>query len=489
MKRWAGLFLVLPWIWPGLDTVAQAQEPPRPIRALLVTGGCCHDYGRQKDLLTRGISRRAHVEWTVAYDRDTTTRHKNPIYDNPDWAKGFDVVVHDECSSDVRDMAAIESILRPHKDGLPGVVLHCAMHCYRTEGWNRRMATPWMQFTGLISTGHGPQRPIAVTYLDKDSPITRTLGDWTTVDEELYNNAAGRLEPTARPLARGKQGRAESIVAWTNTYNGKTRVFGTTLGHNNQTVGDPRYLDLVTRGLLWAVDKLEDRYLRADAELVPEDLARGKPATASSTRSPDHQPGAAVDGKPNTRWCADGDSVPQWWQVDLGKPQDLTGLRIVWEQDGVNYRFKVEGSEDGKSWTMLWDQTQSDARDQERTHDVLAREVRFVRITVTRLQRGAWASFFEFQVFGTEKVPAPAGASATPRPLRQAGRNGLLGEVHAPAGFQVTLFAKPPDVRYPTCLAAAPTGEVFVGIDENGSLDANPRRGRVVRCIDQDDRR
>ena len=26
-------------------------------------------------------------------------RHKNPVYDNPDWAKGFDVIVHDECSS------------------------------------------------------------------------------------------------------------------------------------------------------------------------------------------------------------------------------------------------------------------------------------------------------------------------------------------------------------------------------------------------------
>jgi len=36
-----------------------------------------------------------------------------------------------------------------------------------------------------------------------------------------------------------------------HTYNGKAPVFCTSLGHNNQTVDDPRYLTLVTRGLLW----------------------------------------------------------------------------------------------------------------------------------------------------------------------------------------------------------------------------------------------
>ena len=36
-----------------------------------------------------------------------------------------------------------------------------------------------------------------------------------------------------------------------------------TLGHNTETVADPRYLDLVTRGLLWACGKLEDAYLQS----------------------------------------------------------------------------------------------------------------------------------------------------------------------------------------------------------------------------------
>jgi type 1 glutamine amidotransferase len=249
------------------------NEPARPIRALLVAGGCCHDYENQKGLLTRGLSRRANIQWTIAYDPNSTTRHKNPIYDQPDWSQDFDVVVHDECSSDVNDMNVIETILQPHKNGLPAVVLHCGMHSYRTEGWNKKVATPWMQFTGLISTGHGPQLPIAVKFVDKEHAITKDLGDWTTINEELYNNASGKLEPTAHPLASGtqvytktesgKEVTAEAVVAWTNTYNGKTRVFATTLGHNNATVDDPRYLDLVTRGLLWSLGKLDAEHLKA----------------------------------------------------------------------------------------------------------------------------------------------------------------------------------------------------------------------------------
>ena len=53
----------------------------------------------------------------------------------------------------------------------------------------------------------------------------------------------------------------ETVVAWANQYD-KTRVFSTTVGHNNQTVADGRYLDLITRGLLWSCGKLDSGYLK-----------------------------------------------------------------------------------------------------------------------------------------------------------------------------------------------------------------------------------
>src|SRR5829696_2619385 len=154
---------------------ARAQDDPRPIRALLILGGCCHDYANQQKILADGLAARANVRVTVAYDPDKGTKHLNPVYANKDWAKGFDVIIHDECSADVKDLDVIEdTILKPHKDGLPAVVLHCGMHSYRSEGW-RKAATPWFEFTGMPSTGHGAQRPIAITFTDKDSPITKGM--------------------------------------------------------------------------------------------------------------------------------------------------------------------------------------------------------------------------------------------------------------------------------------------------------------------------
>ena len=241
----------------GIGTPSPAPKPAKPIRALLVLGGCCHDYAHQKDVLAKGLAERANIEVTIAYDPDMGTTHKNPVYENPDWAKGFDVVIHDECTSDVKEIDVVNTILAPHRAGLPAVFLHCGMHSYRTEGFPK--STPWFEFTGMPSTGHGPQVPIAVQFLDTSNPITKDMADWTTVNEELYNNSAGKPLDTAHPLARGTQmvggSPVECVCVWTNTY-GKTRVFATTLGHNTETVSDPRYLNMVTRGLLWTLNKL-----------------------------------------------------------------------------------------------------------------------------------------------------------------------------------------------------------------------------------------
>lgn len=264
----------------GSWLLAQAADAPKPLRVLLVAGGCCHDYATQTKLLKEGIEARIHAEVDIEFNPDKTTKATFPKYASADWAKGYDVVIHDECSADITDPEYVKRILDAHRSGIPAVNLHCAMHCYRWGNFREAVKlgddnAGWYEMIGLQSTGHGPQAPISISFKGNSHSITTGLADWQTINEELYNNI--QIFDSAKPLATGvqiqmpkpKKGEpadpnakgkeATSVVAWTNLYGpNNTRIFSTTIGHNNETVGDARYLDLVTRGILWATVHLKD---------------------------------------------------------------------------------------------------------------------------------------------------------------------------------------------------------------------------------------
>lgn len=262
----------------ALSCLTAADTPP--IKILLLTGGCCHDYKAQKDILKTGIMERLNATVEQIHTDSGSTKPPLPIYGNPEYAKGYDLVIHDECAADISDPVVIQGVLKPHKvDGIPAVNLHCAMHCYRFGNFHDPVKpdadnAAWYEYMGLQSTGHGAQIPIAIHFLDPANPITKGLADWTTIHEELYNNIQIL---TGQGLAKGTQSTPKktkgadgketvtstedvtTVVVWTNLYTDKkTRVFSTTIGHNNETVSDPKYLDLVTRGVLWATNHLAD---------------------------------------------------------------------------------------------------------------------------------------------------------------------------------------------------------------------------------------
>ena len=257
----------------GLTTSLSAEQ--KPLRVLVVAGGCCHDYANQKEFLKKGIEARVNATVEVAYDPTKSTKPLFELFKSPDWGKNFDVVVHDECAADITDQAYVANIVNAHKNGLPAVNLHCAMHSYRWGNYREPVKAgadnaSWYEMLGLQSTGHGPQQPIAITFTDKSHPITTGLADWTTINEELYNNvqvlgaktlATGLQKIPEKKDKKGKvtpASEANAIVAWTNEFGPKkTRIFSTTIGHNNATVEDARYLDLVARAVLWSAGKLE----------------------------------------------------------------------------------------------------------------------------------------------------------------------------------------------------------------------------------------
>ena len=85
--------------------------------------------------------------------------------------------------------------------------------------------------------------------------------------------------------------------------------------------------------------------------------------------------------------------------------------------------------------------------------------------------------------FGFGPPGGPGGGPGANQPINE---TTFREAVKAPEGFDIALFAAPPKVGYPVALAAAPTGELFVAVDEQGSIGRTPGGGKVLRCVDKD---
>src|SRR6476660_515173 len=80
----------------------------KSLKVLMVTGGCCHDYEQQKMILAEGISARANVEFNIVHEEGPAGKgdktHRISIYEKADWAKGYDVILHNECFGGIEDV-------------------------------------------------------------------------------------------------------------------------------------------------------------------------------------------------------------------------------------------------------------------------------------------------------------------------------------------------------------------------------------------------
>lgn len=227
-----------------------AAEKVRPIKALLVTGGGFHDFDAQRKTLVAGLNQRLNLDLTVVQE-GTTREHRMSIYEKADWAAGYDVIIHNECFGMVADKDFVERVAAPHKAGVPAVILHASVHSYRNAPTDE-----WRQVIGQRSMSHEGRHDLDVKVLQADNPVMRGApASWQSAQDELYK--IEKVWPNVVPLAKayGVETKQDHVVVWLNTY-GKGRSFVTTLGHFDATMKTDVYLDLVARGLLWAVGKL-----------------------------------------------------------------------------------------------------------------------------------------------------------------------------------------------------------------------------------------
>jgi len=249
MRLFRGFLAGLLACWAGCVIGA---DTPKPLKALLLTGGGYHDYQKLAPFLTNNLGQRVNITFDVDFTMDRLT--------NKDFAAGYDIVVYDLCF-DEADPAQLENALGAIRTGKPAVMVHCAVHAFRKV---KTMIHEWENGVGMRSKVHDRFEPFQVVKMDEQSPILAGWpAGWKTGGDELYQTI--EFLPNSHPLLSAKSpvdGRVH-IVCWTQTY-GQGRVFATTLGHDMTTAQDPAYLGLLARGLLWSCGKLDSDGKAAD---------------------------------------------------------------------------------------------------------------------------------------------------------------------------------------------------------------------------------
>lgn len=233
---------------------AFTQDRPKPLKGLLITGGCCHDYENQKRIITEGISQRVNIVWDTVHEGGTGRDHKISVYKDKNWAKKYDVIFHNECFGGVKDDKFVESIAAAHHAGVPAIFVHCSLHSYRNAPAG---ADAWRELIGVTSRSHEGKRSVKVVRQNDQHPVMKGFpAEWPTPNGELYK--IEKVWPNCIPLAKayGEDTKKDHTVIWLNTF-GRARVFGTSLGHHNETMNNDVWLNLVSRGLLWTVDRLQ----------------------------------------------------------------------------------------------------------------------------------------------------------------------------------------------------------------------------------------
>jgi type 1 glutamine amidotransferase len=238
-----------------MATIANSALAVEPLRVLMITGGGYHDYNKQKIILSEGVSARANVVWEIVQQENVAPGVLPKVYENEDWAKGFDVILHNECYAKYSKKEVIDRIVKSHVDHKVGVVaIHCAMHTFRDT-----KTKEWDKLIGVESRRHGAKFPIVVKNLAPKHPVMKDFpSNWTSPQGELYHTTPlAETKVLGVGYKTGEEAKTSQTCIWASEYKG-VRTFGVTLGHHNETVSENEYLDLIARAVLWSCDKLND---------------------------------------------------------------------------------------------------------------------------------------------------------------------------------------------------------------------------------------
>ena len=245
---------------------------------------------------------------------------------------------------------------------------------------------------------------LVVTVIDKDGTALDNCPPVTLAIEsgpgEFPTGPSINFAPDSDIAIRDGQ----AAIEFRSYYSGKTIIRATSPGLKSATIqivsrGQPRFMAGKTppvkpRPYVHFSEK------NATNSLIV--LGRDNPTRASS-EAPGHSARLANDGNPATFWQADAGDVNPWFRVDLERVVTVSKINLRFPSAG-NWRYRIEISENGDSWKLLTDQTNSTNSSAERTDVFPAASAagRFVRISVVQVPAEQLAALAEVEVFGTQ---------------------------------------------------------------------------------------
>lgn len=148
--------------------------------------------------------------------------------------------------------------------------------------------------------------------------------------------------------------------------------------------------------------------LMPDPAYNTPNLAEGKQATASSTRSdmripPINYPGLnrvegfaptnAIDGSNGSRWMAREDDDQPWYQIDFGRAMDIKRTELYFVKPTTGHAYQLEYSLDGKTWQAYGGHSDLQVRSPHTDKNHV--RARYLRLTFLEGTPGLW----EFAVY------------------------------------------------------------------------------------------
>lgn len=92
-----------------------------------------------------------------------------------------------------------------------------------------------------------------------------------------------------------------------------------------------------------------------------------------------------IDNDDHTWWIAGEDRLPQVVTLMLDRPTYVAASRILFQKDSSSYKHKVETSEDGERWELLYERECTGWEFKPMTVD---REVKYLRLTIENVSEG-----------------------------------------------------------------------------------------------------